>query len=234
MRGARPPDLEAHGGVAPREPPGMTALAAALLAAAGAVAVADWVAKARRSPARRLLKPAVPVLLIGVALSVEPVVAAQVPFVVVGLALGLAGDVVLLRRGSARLPLGALLFGAGHLAYLGGFAVRQAEPGGDVLIALLAVATVLAARSFLPAAHREGGRRLAGIVSVYLVVLAALLLGAVLGGGWLAVAGAATFWGSDLLLLHARFVGSVRAFDLAATVTYHLAQGAIVGSLVVG
>ncbi len=212
----------------------MTTLAAALLALAVGVAVADWVAKARRSPARRVLKPAVPVLLIGVALTVEPAVAAQVPFVVVGLALGLAGDVVLLRRGSGRLPLGALLFGLGHLAYLGGFAVRQAEAGGAWLIAVLLLATVLVARSFLPAAHREGGRRLAVIITVYLVVLAALLLGAVLGGGWLAVAGASTFWGSDLLLLHARFVGSVGACDLAATVTYHLAQVAIVGSLVVG
>ena len=212
----------------------MTTLSAVLLGLVAGVAVADWAAKARRSPARRVLKPAVPLLLVGVALTVDPAVAAQVPFVVLGLAFGLAGDVVLLRRGSARLPLGALLFGAGHLAYLAGFAVRQAEGGGGVLIAVLAVATVLAARSFLPAAYREGGRRLAGIVVAYLAVLAALLLGAVLGGGWLAVAGAATFWASDLLLLHARFVGSVRAFDLAATVTYHLAQIAIVGALVAG
>ncbi|MFO8076161.1 MAG: lysoplasmalogenase family protein [Egibacteraceae bacterium] len=212
----------------------MTTVAAALLAAAGVVAVADWVAKARRSPVRRVLKPAVPVLLVGVALTVEPVVAAQVPFVVAGLVLGLAGDVALLRRGPRWLRIGALLFGLGHLAYLGGFAVRQAEPGGATLIAVLLVATAVIGRSLLPAVHREGGGRGVAVIVAYLVVLGSLLVGAVLAGGWLAVVGAALFWGSDLLLLHARFVGSVRAFDIVATAAYHLAQGALALSLVLG
>jgi|GEM_PF-4736171 len=210
----------------------MTGLAGGLLAAAAVLAPLDWVAKARRWRARPATKAAVLVTLGAVALTLEPVVAGQRGWVLAALALGLAGDLALLRSGG--LARGASLFAAGHVCYLVGFAVRDAPLSGVPGLGVLLVATVAVAWRVLPAARAGSGTGLAGGVAAYLVVLLALVVGAVLGGGPVAALGAVAFALSDLALLHDRFVGSLRRLGLVATALYHLAQGLLVVSLALG
>jgi uncharacterized membrane protein YhhN len=129
-----------------------------------------------------------------------------------GLALGAAGDWFLARRGEAAFLAGMAAFAAGHLAYAGAMLARSAGIGFDgwtpaeALAAAVLGATLLSTPAWL--LPRAGALRgpVAGYVAVIgLMGLAAILLPAHPGRGWLR-AGAALFIVSDLLLALRLFV----------------------------
>lgn len=210
----------------------MTPAAAGLLALAAVGAALDWAAKARGWRTRPMTKAAVIALLVGVALALQPVVPAQRGWVLGALALSLVGDLALLSP--RRLAWGGLAFAGAHGCHLVGFALRDAPPAGTPGLGILLVAAVLVASTALPALREQQGTAVAAGAAAYLMVLAALVVGAVRDGGPLAVLGAGLFAASDLALLHDRARGGVRGLGVLATAGYHLAQGALVASLALG
>ncbi len=211
----------------------MTTPAWVLLALAAVAAVADWWALVVGSDRwEQRAKPAVPLLLIGVAVALDPAQPAVRVWFVIALVGGLAGDVLLMWD---RFVPGAAAFLLGHLAYLGGLLLLPRRWAG-VVIGLLALAVLLAtAGRRIVAGARTQGRTLAVVVAVYQVVLGAVAVLALGSPGWLVGAGAVLFVASDTLLGWTRFVGRpAPGGRVAVHVTYHLAQVLLVASLVVG
>jgi uncharacterized membrane protein YhhN len=82
------------------------------------------------------------------------------------------------------------------------------------------------------AGARSADQRLVGPVVAYLTVISAMLVAAAAAGNGWAVIGAALFVVSDTILGWNRFVRSSPPLAPAIMITYHLAQAALVVSLV--
>lgn len=208
----------------------MTALAWWALGAAGAFAVVDWVAVAQERPRLEYLaKPLTTLLLLVVAVALEPADPVQRTAFVIAVAASLAGDVALMF--DRFLPgLGSFL--VAHLAYVAGFLARGMTPG-RALVGLLAVAVVavpLGVR-ILSAVRRGAHRSLAVPVAVYIVVIAGMAVAAVAAAVPLGIVGALAFLVSDAIIAWNRFVEELSWGPVAIMVTYHLAQAALVVSL---
>ena len=129
--------------------------------------------------------------------------------IVLGLALGAAGDFALSRPGQRMFLAGMAAFALGHLAY--GWAFFQAWPGGVLPGAFwpLALAMVaLVGVNALAIAPQAGA--LAWPVRAYGLVIGAMALCAVLlpadDGRWLVQTGVAAFVASDLVLALRMFI----------------------------
>ncbi len=207
----------------------MTSTAWALLAAAAATAVADWVAVARGSKrAEYVCKPGTLVLLVAAAVALTPHDDAQRAWFVAALALSLLGDVFLMLPRDAFVP-GLASFLLAHLAYvvglrLEGFSTEQLVVG--VAVALVVTATT--GREIL----RHADAKLRGPVVAYMVAIGAMVATALGTADVVAIAAAALFYVSDGLLAWDRFVQPFPTARLAVITTYHVAQAAFVLSLV--
>ena len=210
----------------------MTGPAWVCLAAAGVLAVGDWVAVAREQ--RRLeyvCKPGTLALLIGVALSLDATHSDVRHWFVAALVLSLAGDVFLMLPAD-RFVAGLASFLLGHAAYVvglnlhGGSAVELAIAAIPVVI----VAAVLATR-ILRAVVARGQRELIGPLVAYMVVISAMVTSALASGSWWAAIGAALFFASDALIAETRFVRPHRGARVVIMMTYHLGQAGLVLSL---
>ena len=209
----------------------MTAVAFAVFAVA---AVVDWIAVARAD--RRLehiAKPAALAALVVAAAVIDPSAAATDRrwWFVVALVFSLVGDVALMLD-SDRFVVGLGAFLVAHLAYIGGFWVDP-PAAGAVAIAVVATAVVMAplARRIVTAVG-AGEPALRGPVAAYIGVISLMVVSALASGNLLAAAGAVTFAASDTLIAWNRFVRPFRGAGVAIMVTYHLAQLALVVSLV--
>ncbi len=101
----------------------MTAGAWASLAAAGLVAIGDWIAVTRSNKRLEYVcKPLVMIFLIGAALSLEPVSTTARMWFVIALCFGVIGDVFLMLP-IDRFVAGLAAFLIGHLAYVIGLRV---------------------------------------------------------------------------------------------------------------
>ena len=193
-------------------------------------AVANWWGVA--TGVRRAVvvaKPLTLVALVGVAAAAGAGGSTPGRWLLVGLVLCLAGDVVLLGDTEAAFLGGLSAFLLGHLAYVVSFVTLGLAQAAWGLIGLMAlIAVLLTTRRVIPAAHREGGPVLAGAVTAYMLVIGAMVTTAWMTGEWLIGVGAVTFMVSDAILANARFVRRERHADLAVMVTYHLGQVLIV------
>lgn len=199
----------------------------ALLVVAGVAAVADWVAVVRRpSAVEQVAKPLVLVALIGVAVTLDPEHDAQRAWFVVALVLSLAGDVFLLPKPDLFVP-GLASFLLGHVAYAVGFA----DAGGDANAGLgvLVVLAFVGTRVMRAVGRTE--RALLGPVAAYIAVIGAMVAFAITHGDPVGIGGAILFAVSDSILAINRFEHERRRGPLAVMVTYHLAQGLLVLSL---
>lgn len=211
----------------------MTTAAVIALVVAGVFASANW--WSRWSGDRRVelvTKPATLVALIGVASLLDPGEPTVRAWFVAALVLSLAGDVFLL--GDDRwFVAGLASFLAGHVAYIAGFVAAPAWRWWAAGIALVPVAVVVAtAGRRIVAGARSTDARLVGPVVAYLAVISAMLVAAAAAGNAWAVIGAALFVVSDTILGWNRFVHSSPALAPAIMIIYHLAQAALVVSLV--
>lgn len=208
-------------------PPATAALTTALL-----LAVIDWVAVARGSRGvEYAAKPLTLFALILAALLIDPRDGGQRAWFIVALVFSLGGDIFLmLPRDLFIAGLGSFL--VGHLAYIVGFS----QDGGSLIA--VAVAGLVLAAAAAPLAVRivSGARRkdprLALPVALYVLVITAMGATAVGSGSALAATGALLFVTSDAMIGLDRFVTSWSGARLAIMVTYHLAQGLLVLSLV--
>ena len=204
-------------------------VAAALTAV---VAFVDWWAVARDDRrTERWAKPTVVAGLVVVALLAGAADSPAGRWVLLALALGLVGDVLLLPEVD-RFVGGLLAFLLGHLAWVAAcVAAGLDRPGlGSVGVAVVGVA-LAAGRRILPSAHRDGGAGLAGAVAAYMVVIAAMAVAGWATGSLLAGLGASLFVVSDTVLAQARFVAPRRRSGLVVIVTYHLAQALLLVGL---
>jgi uncharacterized membrane protein YhhN len=216
-----------------------------LIGLAAVAAVVDWAAVARGADhLEYAAKPAVLALLTGAA-AVLP--AAHTDLVdrrwwfVVALACCLLGDVLLMLPRDLFVP-GLAAFLVGHLLFIVGLLQPPSPPGSPpfafsptglalacaVAVAYGAAPTVLIFRALA----RDDHRGLIPPVAVYLVAILTMAVLAANVGVPTAAVGAALFVGSDTVLALNRFVRPVRHGDVAVHVTYHLAQGLLVLSLV--
>jgi len=213
----------------------MTAAAYVFLAIAGPLAIADWVVVADASRPRGktfeyVLKPATMLPLIVVALTLNPESSVQRSWFVAALILSLAGDVFLMLPADLFVAgLGAFLLA--HIAYIIGFAV-----GGFALgIATIGLGVVAVAAATLGVriirAVRAGHAALLAPVTFYMTVISAMVVVAFGSEKPFAIAGALLFYSSDSLIAWDRFVESKTWARPAIMATYHLAQAALVLSL---
>jgi uncharacterized membrane protein YhhN len=204
----------------------MTTTAWVLLVAAALTAVVDWVAVTRGDRRTEyVVKPATLVLLVGVALALDPADDTQRAWFTAALVLSLLGDVFLMLPRDAFVPgLASFLFA--HVAYIGGLRLESGD-AQPILVGMVIGAVVAVARRVLRAVDRP----LLVPVAVYMVVITAMGLYAVNSGDWRAAVGAVLFMASDSLIAWNRFVAPLRYARPTIMSTYHLAQALLVLSL---
>jgi len=207
-----------------------------LIVMAAATAGSDWVAVSRRPAARKLeyvAKPLTLVLLVGVALAVDPADEAQRAWFVAALVLCLAGDVFLMLP-SEQFVAGLGSFLLGHLAYVVAFTLEDGFSGTGLTLGVVAVVAtgVVLGRRVLVAVRLGPESALFVPVVAYMVVISAMVATAVGSGDPVAVVGAGLFYGSDLCIAVTRFERPRRWGPLTIMITYHLAQVLLVGSIV--
>ena len=210
----------------------MTGPAAVFLALALAAAVFDWIAvHQQQKTVEYLCKPLTLVLLIACALALDPDDPAVRAWFVFALVLSLAGDVFLM------LPKDLFVFGLGsfllgHIAYIVGMHVDGVD-GLRLLIGIVIVMVLLAVigTRILKGVRAGPDPGLGGPVVAYMGVISAMVASAIGVGQAMMVIGAALFYASDALIAWNRFVAETRHHDVAIMVTYHLAQAALVLSL---
>jgi uncharacterized membrane protein YhhN len=212
---------------------GLDGAAMMALVAAGVVAVVDWWAVwADRRAVEYVAKPLTLVLLIVVALLLDPLDDTQRAWFVAALAASLLGDIFLMLPRDAFIP-GLVSFLVGHLAYVGGFLAAGVETGGllaGVVVVAVALATV--GRRLLGALRSGPDRALLVPVTAYLAVISAMVVVAWGSTVALAAIGALLFFVSDALIGWRRFVHDFTHARVAVIVTYHLGQALLVLALV--
>jgi uncharacterized membrane protein YhhN len=198
--------------------------AAGFLAAAVVAAAADWIAVGRDDRRTEYLaKPLTMALLVGAALTLDPVDDVARAWFVVALLASLAGDVFLMLPRD-RFVAGLASFLLGHLAYTIGLLQLGSSAAGflagvvvvGLVVPLLGTRIVGAVRSRQP--------ELLLPVVAYVAVISMMVVSAGVSGEPVALAAAVSFYASDALIAWTRFVSDVRFGRVAVMVTYHLAQ----------
>jgi len=209
----------------------MNGLAAGLLVATLVVAAADWWAvHTDRRPVEYVLKPLTMVVLIGVALALEPSSEGARWFMVAGLVCSLAGDVFLML--DERFFLGGLVsFLLGHVMYVIGLVQLDIEP---LVLAVGVVLVVVAGGAVgmrIVRRSADTDRRLPGPVAAYMAVISAMVVCAVGTLVPAAIVGALLFFASDAVLGWNRFVQPIPNARIIIMTTYHLGQIGLVLAL---
>jgi uncharacterized membrane protein YhhN len=210
----------------------VTPVVFAAAAVAAVSAVVDWWAVARSNTrVEYVAKPLTMAALVVVAATLTPAEPdRQWLFVAAGV-LSLAGDVFLMLPRDRFVP-GLVSFLLAHVCYIVGLLqVPVTVPGAALGAAVVAVAIATIGVRVLRAVGAGEQRVLLAPVSVYLVVISAMVVAAFATGPLLAAAGALVFYTSDSLIAEHRFVQPRPWAPVAIMVTYHLGQAALVFSL---
>jgi uncharacterized membrane protein YhhN len=210
----------------------VTTAAWILLAAAAALALADWIAVARGL--RRLelgCKPGATLALAGVAATLDPAYGDTRVLFVLALLASTVGDVFLMLPGDRFVP-GLGSFAVAQLLYTVGFALH----GGtalEYLVGALLVAALVVPLSlrFMGALRRAGHAAMVPPVAAYMGAIGLMAASAIASGNAFAIVGALLFVVSDSLIAETRFVGPRPGAAVAIMVTYYLAQAGLVLSL---
>jgi uncharacterized membrane protein YhhN len=209
----------------------------ALVAAFGALAIADWSATARGDRRRRsLTKPAATALLVAIAATAGEMAGDARAALVVAVVCCLAGDVALLDDGDRRFLAGLGAFALGHAAYVAtallvGVSFPRLAVAAPVLAALVAFQL---GSGMLPGARRAGGPAMVVALAGYTLIISTMVVTAWGTPSWLAGAGATLFAVSDSMIGYRRFVRPGRASDVPVMVTYHAGQLLLIGGLIAG
>lgn len=211
----------------------MSGVALALFVLTLLVGAVDWWAVATdRRPVEYVAKPATMLVLIGAALALDPANGTQRAWFVAALVLSLAGDVFLMLPRDLFVA-GLASFLLGHLAYIAGlWSVDASGVGLAVGAAIILVALPVLGGRILRAVRAGDEPELLGPVAVYILVISAMVVSAGASGSALALAGALSFYASDALIAWNKFIEALPWGRVAIMVTYHLAQVALVVSLV--
>jgi uncharacterized membrane protein YhhN len=210
----------------------MTTTSWVLLVATLVVAAADWWAvETQRRPVEYVLKPLTMVLLIGVALTLDPTSGAARLFLVAGLVFSLAGDVFLMLDDKYFLG-GLVSFLVGHVMYVIALVQFDIEPAGLVIGVLVVLAAAGLIGSRVVKGAGESDPRLPIPVAVYMSVISLMVVCAVGTTIPAAIIGAMLFFASDGILGWNRFVSPIPHGRLVLNSLYHLGQVGLVLALV--
>ena len=211
----------------------VTPLAIALLLASCGAALVDWWAVLRSNKSvEYVAKPGVLILLIGVALTLDPTYSSMRYWFVAALVLSLIGDIFLMLPSDRFVP-GLSAFLLAHVAYSVGFLIHSPGSPAPIITTLLVV--IFSANSWrrLAAGMKSGGQSAyLPPVTAYVVVIGVMGAAALASGNLVAVAGALLFVLSDSIIGETRFVGERSWGPMAVITTYHLGQALLVLSLV--
>lgn len=210
----------------------MTSVAFVLLSLTAVVAVCDWLAVVNNFRfAEYLLKPLVMVLLIAVAMTLDPTSNLARVLFVIGLVFSLVGDVCLmLPKDLFVAGLGAFL--VAHVFYVVGLlSLGITGPGFIIGVALMTGVGLLVGRRIVAGAAATD-KALAGPVAAYIAVISVMVASAVGTGRFFAIAGAILFGVSDSILGWTKFLSDFSRSRLAVMVTYHLGQVGLVLALI--
>jgi uncharacterized membrane protein YhhN len=211
----------------------VTGAAFLLLALALVAAVGDWIAVQQGARGLEYVcKPLTMVLLVAVALALEPDDPAVRAWFVAALVFSLAGDVLLMvPKDLFVFGLGAFLLG--HIAYIVGMHVEGVD-GPRFLLGIVIVMVLLAVigTPILKGVRAGPDPNLAGAVVAYMGVISAMVASAIGVGIFAAVVGAGLFYASDALIAWNRFLRETSHARVTIMVTYHLGQVGLVLSLI--
>lgn len=211
----------------------MTAAAWIFLAVAGGLAVANWIAVSpgvQSNRAEYALKPGTLIALVALALALQPGDGTQRAVFVLALVLSLAGDVFLMLPRDLFVP-GLAAFLLAHIAYVVGFVVDGLSAGlVGAGIAVIAIAAALVGAPIVRNVVTKHRPLIAPVVT-YMTAISAMVVVALGSGEPIAVVGAVLFYCSDSLIAWDRFVTPLNWGRPAIMSTYHLAQAALVMSL---
>jgi uncharacterized membrane protein YhhN len=225
----------------------MTATGWAWLAAAGVLAVLDWIAVAQGArQTERIAKPLVLAALLMAAVVSHPLKPVVHGWLIGALALGLVGDLALVaerrpvpelvpagdqpatksgRRTGWLFLAGLLAFLLGHLSYARAmqlYGLDRLSLAFGLLLVLIALLSF--GYRIIAGAHALGGGTLTVGVTLYMVALgSAVVLGVGTAQLWIA-GGILLFAISDLVLASDRFVQARPLAPVVVIISYHLAQ----------
>jgi uncharacterized membrane protein YhhN len=211
----------------------VTATAFLLLALAAVAAMADWwaVGSGHRG-VEYLAKPLTLVVLIAAAARLDVGDGAVQGAFVVALVFSLLGDVLLLLP-DEWFVFGLASFLAAHVAYVVGFWLAGVSLFAFLVgVVLVAIAVVLLGRRIIGGVAAGEDAALVVPVTAYMLVISVMVASAVGTKDALAIIGACLFYTSDALIAWTKFLHDFRHGRLAIIVTYHVAQFALVLSLV--
>ena len=196
------------------------------MALAGVIAVLDWWAVAiDRRDIERWAKPTVMVFLIAAAVLIPAESDWVRWWIVIGLAFGLVGDVLLF---ADRFIPGAAAFLVGHLAYVAALVLVPQEPRGLLVGAVIVLLVAGLVGRKIVAGAWANAPLLGGIVAAYMAVIGVVVILAVGSTSMVAAIAALLFLTSDALLAWARFVGPAPGGRVTVMATYQLAQAGFV------
>jgi len=216
----------------------MTTTSWVLLAAAAIAAVMDWwAAEMGRARVEAVAKPAVIVLLMGVAVTLTATSELARGLLIAALICSLVGDVALLRSNAATLfAVGLAAFLVAHLGYIGAMILDVGDASDGLPLAVAATAIVAVASWQVGwriiGAVRGARPELATPVGAYVAVISLMVVAAWATGRPPAILGSLAFYTSDSLLGWDRFVRPLPHRGLLVMSTYHLGQALLVLSLV--
>jgi uncharacterized membrane protein YhhN len=215
-----------------------------LLSVAGVAAVADWWAVATDNRALEYAaKPAVLAALTAAAALIpgdDTDLSARRWWFVAALSCCLLGDVLLMLPHDLFVP-GLAAFLVGHVLFIIGLLQPASPPshppfsfstaGLALALGIVVVVEAYPSTLILRGLLREGQGALVGPVCVYMAAIVTMAVLATNVGVPAAALGASAFLVSDTLLAVDRFVRPLRRGRLSVHLTYHLAQGLLVVSL---
>ena len=210
----------------------MTALAFLLLSLTAVVAVSDWLAVSlNRRAAEYVFKPLVMVLLIAVALSLDPSSTFAQVMLVIGLVLSMIGDVCLMLPQDAFLAgLGAFLIA--HIFYVIALLALGISVWSFLIgVALMFLVALVVGRKIVQGAASVD-KAMAGPVAAYIAVISVMVASAIGTGRFFAIVGALLFATSDSVLGWTRFLNDFPRSRMIVMVTYHLGQAGLVLALI--
>lgn len=216
----------------------MTTATWLLLVIAACAAVVDWwAADTGRARVEAVAKPAVIVLLMGLALTLTATSELARGLVIAALICSLVGDVALLRSNVATaFAVGLAAFLVAHLGYIGAMILDVGDASAGLLLAVAATAMVAVGAwqvgLRIIGAVRGGTRpELTVPVGAYMVVISLMVVAAWATARPTALLGSLAFYASDSLLGWDRFVRPLPHRSLLVMSTYHLGQALLVLSL---
>jgi uncharacterized membrane protein YhhN len=212
----------------------VTATAFLLLALAAVVAVVDWwaVASGVRG-VEYVAKPLTLIVLVVAAVELDVGSGVVQGAFVVALVFSLVGDVLLMLPGDQWFVSGLASFLAAHVAYVVGFWLAGVSLFAFLLgVVVVAVALVVLGRRIVAGVADGPDPGLVAPVAAYMLVISVMVASAVGTVDAFAIIGAALFYTSDALIAWTRFIRDFARGRLTVMVTYHLAQFALVLSLV--